>query len=602
MAKPSPRLQTRHVVCPKTRHPPCIGRHFTQRAHKCAGHRRYAHAPRWMPCGKKTLALDEVIDGDGLHRVPHVALALEGGADGDLVGLVEVARREDPAAVVDEDLEHGGVYDHADVLDVRDERAATDAALADLVVGEEQLGLAVLVGEGEEVAEGELALALDALDDDVGDLRGDGDGAIPRLLLAAQGVELLGRVLLDAAALLAVAQHARGGEGTAPGGGGVVIGADVVLVVREAHPTDEDGAALLVHERLAGVVVEAVVPVDELMLVDGGARRLGVHALVVEVQDVDDAAVDGEIARGVHVLGGHALGVVGIVGAGHALRAGGEELAAVEDDAVGALPHVAERLCLEVGDRTGHLPLVAVQGVVHHDGAAGIGQGARAEEHVELAVLLPDLGVAHVAAAVRGIAGVVEHDLLGAEVDAVVGLHERLVGEAARGGAVTVAVAHVARVVEPELVLVLVDEGATGIGAVAVAGSVGHHVAAEEDPVHQVAAREVAPAMRAVEVTRVRGGVLAEEVIRALELAEAVGVGNGTAVGCEMQLGTPRIVAHGIPSSGIAPGPSRPTPIISSVSENDFTASSLRQAGAMPWCGASGAPSTPRAPQRRVCA
>ena len=67
-----------------------------------------------------------------------------------------------------------------------------------------------------------------------------------------------------------------------------------------------------------------------------------------------------------------------------------------------------------------------------------------------------------------------------------------------------------------------------------VALEVGHDVAAEEGPVHEVAAGKVAPAVRGVHIGRIGGGVLAEEVIGALELAQAVGVGDGPAVGCHM--------------------------------------------------------------------
>ena len=72
-------------------------------------------------------------------------------------------------------------------------------------------------------------------------------------------------------------------------------------------------------------------------------------------------------------------------------------------------------------------------------------------------------------------------------------------------------------------------------------------MAAEEDPVHEVAAREVAPSMRAVAVGRVGGGILAEEMVGALELAQAIGVRNGPAVGRKVQLRTPRLVAHVVP-------------------------------------------------------
>ena len=177
----------------------------------------------------------------------------------------------------------------------------------------------------------------------------------------------------------------------------------------------------------------------------------------------------------------------------------------------------------------------AVVGAIADDRAARVLACAGAQQHVEPAFLAPDLGVADVVGAVGGIVGVGDDDLLGAEVDAVVGTHTGLVGQAAVVGAVARGPADVARVVVPDLAAVrsLVgagDVGAAGVGAVAVACGVGHHMAAEEDPVDQVAAYEVAPAVGAVVVAGVLGRVLAAYVVGAAELAEAVGVADRAVV------------------------------------------------------------------------
>ncbi|ERI06438.1 hypothetical protein HMPREF9069_00179 [Atopobium sp. oral taxon 810 str. F0209] len=51
-------------------------------------------------------------------------------------------------------------------------------------------------------------------------------------------------------------------------------------------------------------------------------------------------------------------------------------------------------------------------------------------------------------------------------------------------------------------------------------------MAAEEDPVYEVAADVVSPAMRAVEVARILRGVLAANMVGSAELAETVGVAD----------------------------------------------------------------------------
>ena len=83
--------------------------------------------------------------------------------------------------------------------------------------------------------------------------------------------------------------------------------------MRKAHPADEHGPSLFVDERLAGVVVKAVVPVDEGSLVDAWTWCRGIHALRVKVKEVSDASLQREVSGRMHALRRHALGVVGIV-------------------------------------------------------------------------------------------------------------------------------------------------------------------------------------------------------------------------------------------------------------------------------------------------
>ena len=161
---------------------------------------------------------------------------------------------------------------------------------------------------------------------------------------------------------------------------------------------------------------------------------------------------------------------------------------------------------------------------------------------MEPPVLLPHLGVANMAGAVGRIGVISHHDGLGTEVDAVVGLDERLVGEAPRIGAVTHPVTNVSGVVEPQLVVG--DVSPARVGAVAIALAVRHDVAAEEGPVDEIPAHEMSPAMGAVGMGRIGGRILTEEVVRTPKLVEAVGNAHRPVVGREMQFGTPGLVAH----------------------------------------------------------
>ena len=82
--------------------------------------------------------------------------------------------------------------------------------------------------------------------------------------------------------------------------------------MREAHPADEQGTPLLVHEGLAGVVVKAIVPVTEGGGVDGGVWCLGAHETPVLPHEIEDRALHGEVACGMDVLAGKPLRIVGI--------------------------------------------------------------------------------------------------------------------------------------------------------------------------------------------------------------------------------------------------------------------------------------------------
>ena len=132
------------------------------------------------------------------------------------------------------------------------------------------------------------------------------------MCLLAQGIELGYRTLQDEATPLVKRELARHRKTALPAVGGVIIGAHVILVVREAHPADEQGTPLLVHEGLAGVVVKAIVPVTEGGGVDGGVWCLGAHETPVLPHEIEDRALHGEVACGMDVLAGKPLRIVGI--------------------------------------------------------------------------------------------------------------------------------------------------------------------------------------------------------------------------------------------------------------------------------------------------
>ena len=175
-------------------------------------------------------------------------------------------------------------------------------------------------------------------------------------------------------------------------GGVVVLGLDV----GQARPPDQDGASSLVLEDLGGVEVEAKVELDKPRLVDAGVGTVRVHEAGVLRHEVDEPAVEGDVARVVYVLEARRP-------LAHALRAHEEKLAPAERGEIGAFPHVAKGLPSEVGRGALESPAEAVGAFVEKD-AAPIALSACAEQHVPAAALLPDLGVPHMAGAVGGVA------------------------------------------------------------------------------------------------------------------------------------------------------------------------------------------------------
>ena len=238
------------------------------------------------------------------------------------------------------------------------------------------------------------------------------------------------------------------------------VGRAGAVVLEGAHPANEDGAAGVVNKDLRGVEVVAQVPLHE-----GG---------LVDQHGVEDAALQREVARLPEVL--PAVDLVG-----QALRAHGQEVLAVDLHDVGALPHVA-KLVLGV-----HLaldaPRAAVVGAVeqHH---ALVVEVAGAQQHPHAAVLLPDLGVAHVQRADVRVVGVAQQHLLAGEVLAVLAGHQDLVGLAAGVDKVharlgVVLVHNVAGVVQAHEVATVGGHAAAHAGrarvdTVAVFGDVGH--------------------------------------------------------------------------------------------------------------------------------
>ena len=307
---------------------------------------------------------------------------------------------------------------------------------------------------------------------------------------------------------------------------GVVV---LRLDVREARPADEDGPPGLVLEDLRRVEVEAVVELDEVLLVDASVGTVGVHEAVVLGEQVDDRAFHGEVSGVMDVL--EREGPLG-----HALRAHEEELPPADARDVGALPHVSEGRVARVGRRALELPVEAVRAPVEQD-RPPVPLDAGAEKHVPGAVLLPDLGVSHVARAVRGVALVAEHEALLAKALSV-GADERLVGETA--GVVVVMVAGkelVAGVVAPHLAVA--DHGRPGVRAVLVELAVGHDRGAHPAPGDEVVAHPVRPAVAGV---RPEATVLMEEVIGPVELAEPVGIGHVTRGDLQVKVQAPVVL------------------------------------------------------------
>ena len=371
-------------------------------------------------------------------------------------------------APVDVNLHDGGIHHdtqigHAAGGKVREEQTAVGAPATRRALEVELEGVAV-DEELEVRSDDHAALALDALDQGVtgpvgeagahgafdvehvagglrahiargarGRRRRELDGRL------AQGLDLLHGPETDAPGLVE-RKDARQGHRVHPLARGRLI---LELDVGQTHPAAQDRAAALVHEHLRAVVVEAVVRLDEVLLVEAGEGTVGLHQPRILGEQVDDLALHGKVAAVVDVLELEGL-------LGHALGADEEELAPVDLGNVGALPHVAEGPLAPVGGRALELPGVAVVGGVKQHAAAAV-LGAGAEQHVQAAVLFPDLGVAHVVGAVGGVAVVAEHADLVGEVVTVLGDHEVLVGQAAREVVIIIAGhQHVAGVVAPE--------------------------------------------------------------------------------------------------------------------------------------------------------
>ena len=278
-------------------------------------------------------------------------------------------------------------------------------------------------------------------------------------------------------------------------------------VLGHAHPANQNRAAVRRDKALRRIKFETIIPAHEGIAVKH--RRLN-HARALRHRQVPRV-----VAHPVRP---------GLLA--NTLRTARHVLVAVQLDAVGALPHVAQFLGAGHGALKFPCQPIARAIYQHH---AHVLACASAQQHVQTAVLAPDLGIAHVAAAVVGIVAVAEKDLLGPHVKAIGRLDQDLVGLATLVDKVVVArLLDVAGVVKAQQVAAVRGrtghhQGAARVRAVCVVGAVLGNRRAVVLPVDQVTAGVVAPDARRVGL-RPGGAPLVEHVVEAAKVAQAVGV------------------------------------------------------------------------------
>ncbi len=354
-----------------------------------------------------------------------------------------------------------------------------------------------------------------------------GPGALGRQidLLPAQRLQLGHRPLRNDS-VVAAQELARHGQAVNPVQTGRLAHKPVL---GHAHPADQDRAPIRRNEALRSIKLETIIPTYEGVAIKH--RRLH-HARARRHRQIP-----GVVAHPVRP---------GLLA--NTLRAARHVLAAIQFDAVGALPHVTQ--FLGAGHGSLELPRQPVVRAVYQHHAHVLAR-ASAQQHVQAAVLVPDLGVAYVAAAVVGVVAVAKEDLLGAHVKAVGRLDQDLVGLATLVDEVVVArLFDVAGVVKAQQIAAVRGraghhQGATRVRAVCVVGAVLGDRHAVVLPVDQVAAGVVAPAARRVGLGP-SGAPLVEHVVEAAKVAQAVGVVQPACGGRhQVKAHSPGIGGHG---------------------------------------------------------
>ena len=147
---------------------------------------------------------------------------------------------------------------------------------------------------------------------------------------------------------------------------------------------------------------------------------------------------------------------------------------------------------------------------------------AGTEHHVEAPVLLPHLGITHMIGAIGGIVGIAQDGHLLAKGESVARDGKGLVCLAPRVVVVVVTgLEHVARVVAPKCPVA--HHSGTRVRTSLVVLAAGHDGATQPAPREQILAHPMSPAVTELGPA---GHVLVKDVIRAVELAEAIGVGD----------------------------------------------------------------------------
>ena len=325
------------------------------------------------------------------------------------------------------------------------------------------------------------------------------------------------------------------------------LGHACVAVVEGAHPADRDRAASLIREDLGCVEVKAMVPLGEVVERDG--------------VDVDDLLVRGkrEVPRLPEILPTIALG-------GKPLGADCQKLPVSHAYDVGTLPHVAKdqvchRRVLGQNGATQPPALAFVVGVVdEHTAKVASSIGivcverpplSGAQQHVQAAVLFPDLRVAHMQGTACGVIRISEKCLLGREVQAVLARGHDLVGLSPPVHALVVeGVDDVSRVEHAHEVTAvrraaLVHPGAAREDAAAVELDVRRECHPQILPADEVVAHHMTPVLELVR--RPVGSVLVVGVIASAKLAEAVGVVEPALSWLDVKRRVPELLGHRSP-------------------------------------------------------